>query len=410
MNDLRRDIKDALDRQQSTLHDIPATRARMLHAATEPRGRSAQLLPSLAGVAIVLIAASAVGLTVVLRVLHSSSLAGPHPTPTIRPVPTATPSLAPTPMAKNLNVPATTPVILFHDPANFLQIDGITWDGSASGRVGSNPNAYSAVLTNPTGSLYATTQDIRDRTGAVVSQWRGTSKGLPQAWADDGQHFCTIVSPIPHGEPGGVPATLQLTAVGGAPRNVAQAGRVFDQTSVGVVACSVQNDRAVVTQNNSLGTASQFWVVQLSTGRILWTRPSSDIVASRDGRYVAEIVYDLQTHQTATTTIYSSTGKVLAHFKGSLSAFSWDGSLAVAAENATASLEVVRWSDGTVIWRGPSNGHRLAALAEPSGDGFAILLSDPRFPWKDGFYPGDLYVVGRNGTAVELVTDVVTGF
>ena len=408
MNDLRRDINEALDRQQAELRDIPATRARMLRAATEPHRRTSQLLPSLAGVAIVLIAAFAVGLTVVLRGLHTNSLSGPHPTPTATAAATATASPAPTPMAQNLSVPAATPVILFHDPADFQQIDGITWDGSATGRIGPpDPSAGNGIRPNGDGSLWATTQDIRDRSGKVVAAIPQPSKGFSGTWADDNRHYCSLTSANPLGVVGGVPTTLQLAAVGQPPRNVTQVGRAYEQTSVGVDACSVRNDLAVVAQADSIGQAVQFWVVRLSTGRVLWTRPSGDIRASRDGRYVAEITY--QNGQTPATTIFSSTGAVLGHVSGAVQNFSWDGSLAVVGSYGQR-VSVVRWHDGTVVWTGPSNGGFQDASPEPGGSRIAISVSDPRYPQNGGFAPGDLYIVGPDGKATELLTNVVAQF
>src|SRR6185437_7223078 len=125
----------------------------------------------------------------------------------------------------------------------------------------------------PAGTLWATPRDIRDRAGAVVATESLPGKGFPGTWADDGRHYCSMVPRDALGQVGGLPTTLQLTAVGQAPKNIARVGRLYEQTSVGVAACSVQNDRAVVVQSNSGGGTVQFWVVQLSTGRILWTRP-----------------------------------------------------------------------------------------------------------------------------------------
>jgi hypothetical protein len=408
MNDLRRDINDVLERQQAELREIPATRSRMLRAATSPRRRSAQLWPSVAGVAVVLVAASAVGLTVVLRGLHTATVSRPHPTPTATVAPTATASAAPTPMAKALDVPATTPVILFHDPVDFQQIDGITWDGSASGRVGANPIAASGIAPNRDGSLWSTTEDIRDRSGNVVATLPQPSKGFAGTWADDNRYYCRLAAANPLGVVGGVPTTLQLAAIGQAPRNIAQVGRAYEQASVGVAACSVLNDLAVVAQASSTGQAVQFWVVRLSTGRVLWTRPSGDIRASRDGRFIAEIKYD-QASQTSTTTIYSSTGTVLGYLPGPVQAFSWDGSLAVIGSYG-GRVTVVNWRNGTVVWTGPSSGGFQDASPEPGGSRVAITISDPRFPQTGGFAPGDLYIVGSDGKATELLTDVVAQF
>jgi hypothetical protein len=305
-----------------------------------------------------------------------------------------------------LNVPDSTPVILYHDPANFDQIDGMTWDGSAKGRLGVNPEAGNGILPKPAGTLWATTRDVRDRTGGVVATLAGNTKGFPGTWADDGRHYCIMASKDALGQVGGVPATLQVTAVGQAPRNVVQIGRVYEQTSAGIAACSIDKDRAVAVQSSSIGTAVQFWVVQLSTGRVLWTRPSGDIRASRDGQYIAEISYN-QTTGSSSTTIYSPTGAVLGHVAGRVDGFSWDGSLAVQMAAYGEQVSVINWRSGTVVWKGPNNGGYLEAMPEPGGQRIAVSLSDPLHPQAGGFAPRNVYIVGPDGQAVELLTDVM---
>jgi hypothetical protein len=311
----------------------------------------------------------------------------------------------PTPMSQPLQVPSTTPVILFHDPANFDQIDGVTWDGSARGRVAVGPEIGMGFVQNPAGTLYGWTGYIRDRAGAVVATPSSNTKGFIGTWADDGRHYCSMVSKSAAPPAGGEPTTLQVTTVGQATRNVVQIGRVADQTSVGVAACSIEKDRAVAVQSASIGSTVQFWVVQLSTGRVLWTRPAAgDIQSSRDGQYIAEAVRSQATGST-TTTIYSPSGAVLGHVAGRVEAFSWDGSLAVQVADYNAPVSVVRWRDGTVLWTGRDGGY-YDALPEPGGQRIAVSVLDPSHPQTGGFPPRNVYVVGPDGHAVQLLTDV----
>jgi len=403
MNDLRRDINEVFAKQQDQLGDVAGAGNRMLRAATAGRRVNPQLWRSVAGVALVLVAAAAVGTAVVIRGLNPRSVVTHHPSPTPIVTPSATP--APTPMSQPLNAPASAAVILFHDPVDSQQIDGTTWDGSAKGRVAAGTEFGNGFVQNPAGTLYGFTGYIRDRTGALVASPAVNTKGFPGTWADDGQHYCSMVSPSQLPPAGGEPATLQVTAVGQAPRNVVQVAKMYDQASAGVVACSVGKDRAVVAQWASIGTAVQFWVVQLSTGRVLWTRPSGDIRASHDGQYIAEIIYNQATGSSATT-IYGPTGAVLGHIAGAVDAFSWDGSLAVVG-NFSGRVSIVRWRDGTVVWSGPSDGGYLGAMPEPGGQRIAVSVSDPQHPQTGGFYPGNVYVVAPDGQAVKLLTDVV---
>src|SRR5258708_33162677 len=95
-------------------------------------------------------------------------------------------------------------------------------------------------------------------------------------------------------EPRGVPAVLQIVTPGQAPRSVAQVGRIYEQVFTGVAACSVRKDRAVVIQSFGNSPAiAEYWVVQLSTGKVLWTHTFDSskaplVVASPDGEYIAE--------------------------------------------------------------------------------------------------------------------------
>jgi len=405
MNDLRRDINDVFAKQQEQLGDAASAGNRMLRSATAGRRVSRQLWPSVAGVALVLVAASAIGVSVVVRGLHPRNVVTNHPSPT--PIATSAPTPVPTPLSQLLQVPASTPVILFRDPADDKQLDGITWDGSARGRVTASPEVAMGLLQNPAGTLYQWTGGISNRSGAVVATSATSSKGFG-TWADDGKHYCSMVSSSQLPPAGGEPATLQLTTVGQVPRNVAQVAHMYDQASSGVVACSVNKDQAVVAQWTSIGTATQFWVLQLSTGRILWTRPNSgDVRASVDGQYIAEISYNQGT-LVSTTTIYSASGAVLGHVAGAVNAFSWDGSLAVVGSFNYGPLSIVRWRDGSVVWTGPTGGGYLGAMAEPGGQRIAVTVSDPQHPQAGGFYPGDVYVVGPDGHAVKLLAKVIT--
>jgi hypothetical protein len=402
MNDLRREINEIFANQQTQMGDVSQTSNRMVRAATGRRRVNPQLWRSVAGVAMVLVAATAVGTAVVIRGLHPKGVVTHHPSPT--PIATPAPTPAPTAMAQPFNVPDSTPVILFRDPVDVQQIDGITWDGSAKGRVAANPDQ--GYVQNPAGTLYGGTGFIRNRTGRLVASPTVNTKGFPGTWADDGQHYCSMVSKSAQPPAGGEPATLQVTAVGQAPRNVVQVARMYDQASAGVVACSIAKDRAVVAQWTSIGTAVQFWVVQLSTGRVLWTRPSGDIRASHDGQYIAEIIYTEAT-RSSKTTIFSPTGAVLGHVAGAVEAFSWDGSLAVQMEAYGSQVSIINWRNGTVVWKGPSDGGYIDALAEPGGQRIAVSVSDPQHPQTGGFPPRNVYVVGPDSQAVELLTDVM---
>jgi hypothetical protein len=69
-------------------------------------------------------------------------------------------------------------------------------------------------------------------------------------------------------------------------------------------------------------------------------------------------------------------------------------------------VSIIRWRDGKVLWSGPVDGGYLDALPEPGGQRIAVTVRDPKHPQTGGFAPGNVYVVGPDGHAVELLTNV----
>jgi hypothetical protein len=320
-------------------------------------------------------------------------------------------------------VPNATPVILFSDAGNSNQIDGMTWDGRA-GKVaeiaapgqsvcqttgttqvcspppfgGGAPPLSGAESSSPKGTLFLAIPYFYDRSGHVVATLNGPPySDYPNVgiyfigtWADDDLHYCQVQPQF-----GGATAatgTLQLTTPGGRPRDVVHIGSQAAQaTTLTVNACSVLADRALLVQANPTpgpngNSMDQYWVVQLSSGHVLWTRDLrgagvASVVASPDGRYVAEV------STTGSTTIYGPSGSVVGHVNGLVEAFSWDGSLAVVVGSGGAS--VVRWNDGTIVWTVPSGEGLSGFQPEPGGTNFAIRTVN-----------GALYIVSSAGRVV----------
>jgi hypothetical protein len=131
--------------------------------------------------------------------------------------------------------------------------------------------------------------------------------------------------------------------------------------------------------------------VQLSTGHLLWTRDLrgsgiKNVVASRDGRLVAEI------ESNGTTTIYSTSfnasglaispnGVAVGHVNGKVRGFSWNGELVIVGPNPALDpaqehpgrASVISWSTGTVIWTVPAGQGFSFFQAEPGGSRLAVL-------------------------------------
>ena len=81
MNDLRKDINAAFARQQGQLGDVSSASNRMLAVATGGRRGNRHLRTAFAGVAVVLVAASVVGASVVIRTLYQTNGTTSHPSP-----------------------------------------------------------------------------------------------------------------------------------------------------------------------------------------------------------------------------------------------------------------------------------------------------------------------------------------
>jgi hypothetical protein len=378
MDDLRREVKKAFDQRQSQLGDLEGARERMIHRALAARTpEPANRMQLAAGLAAILIAALVIATFGYIRA-----------------------SLQPTSGKPLGGVPNTTPVILYHDPTNADQIDGITWDGRKSGRLGLG--GLKGAKSNPAGTLYATPTDIRDRSGKSVLDL----KGFTGVWADDELHYCQVV-PASYKGVGPGPGMLQLVLPGEPPSNIARIGTFWptsqNQPPPTVAACSVEGDRAVVSQMTlSAKPMVQLWVVQLSTGRVLWTHsvklpgPTGGVgvVPTHDGQLVA--VTTLSSGPSAST-IYGSDGSAATHLAAAVDAFSWDGSLAVMSPSSGGPVTLTRWRDNTVLWSAPDGFHFREARAEPGGGRVAVGLTDTNSADTATVRLVNLYVISADG-------------
>ena len=393
MTKLRDDLRQAFDREQTALGDVGDARHRLvqnaLAARDVPASRGLQFAAAIAAVLIAVIVVA----TFALAKANNHSQVVPAATPSPRAV------VSPTPLANQIAVPAATPLILYHDPVNFDQLDGTTWDGKIDGRIGDG--VTNGGLGNPQGSLYTTSSgDIRYRDGNTVAPGGG---GV--FWADDGAHYCDVARTTASNVSG--PGMLQLGMPGQPSHNVARVGTVgaagLNAGGPVVVACSPGADRAVVYEAGGQGVGvAQVWVIQLSTGRILWTAGSGTwIAASHDGTYVA--IADTTGH----SAIYGPGGGVVTHLPGTVFGFSWDATLAVTAQSYGAIPSIVRVIDGMAVWTCPDSSLKyIESFAEPGGTHLAIGVADPAYPQTGGFPPVDLFVVGSDGVVAFERKDV----
>jgi len=393
MDELRPEINEAFAEQQSKLGSLADSRERLVRGAlaaraVHPEGRT----QFVAGIAAVVIVALVIATFAYVRNGTSATRHGP-------PVPAS----SPTPLSRPLNVSDQTPVILYHDPASFDQLDGMTWDGKVSGRVGAG--ATNGGIGNAQGSLYSTSTDLRNRFDQVLATYSGKDLGV--FWADDGVHYCAVVRTVSRDVSGS--GQLMIAEPSGPPRYVARVGTFAPATSNGggpaVVACSPESDRAVVYQSEGQGVGvTLFWVLQLSTGHVLQAGGSGTwIAASHDGRFVA------LAGTSGDATIFDETGAVVAHLATTVFGFSWDSTLVVAARDFSSPPSILRWLDGTTVWAAQGgNGYSYwQSFAEPGGTHLAIGILDPQFRQTGGFAPVDLFVISAEGRVVFEKRDLV---
>jgi hypothetical protein len=392
MSKLRDDLRRAFEREQALLGDLAGTRQRLVSNAmaaqdTSPESR----MPLAAGVAAVVIAALVIATFAYVR----SGVGVTHHGPPIR-------LASPTPLNTPLNVSNDTPVILYGDPANSQQVDGMSWDGKQPGKV-DWPGSSGAA--NPSANLFASSTEVRDRTGRLVASGTFGAKGFGGTWADDGQHFCQMV-PFDTLGANGLPATLQVVTPGQPPHNVAQVGKVYEQVITRVAACSVRKDRAVVVQGygNSPSTA-QYWMVQLSTGKVLWTHSfdvsnAVTVVASPGAEFIAE-------NSGTSSTIYGSDGSVAGRLNVLVEGFCWDGSLVVTDTGfGSGQVSEVAWASGNMIWAAPAGYSLLRTEPQPDGSGLAIwIASRAQVSQSQGAVHPDMYVVASDGLVIAHVHD-----
>ena len=411
---MRDDVRTAFDREQSALGEMGDAPHRLMHGAMAGRDVPASRgLQWAAGIAAVLIAAIVITTFALVK-------AGSHTTA----VPVAAPSpraqASPTPLTNTLNVPDSTPVILYYDPADPHQVDGMTWDGKTRGKMASLTGI--TAVANPANNLFATATEIRDRQGKLTAAGTFGSKFFAGTWADDEIHICAMV-PFDTASPDGAATTLRLldSRVGGG-RDIVKVGRVYQQAAIWVAACSVEFDRAVVVQSGGQGVGTnRYWVIQMSTGKILWTHtfdPNAlpvQIISSRDGQFIAEE----QATASGSVTVWNSTvvgpdGTVAAHLKGAVYGFCWDGSLAVVDPGgANGPTQIVRVSDDSIVWSGPDRaGFGVSnVFVQPDGAELAVAIHNPAYPSQPADAPigqpqVDLYVVAPDGRVITTLRRV----
>jgi len=319
--------------------------------------------------------------------------------------------------------PAGTPVIWYslsspwQGPTDQQRLVAIDWTGTMVGTT----YQPGAIQQSSDGSILATRDgQYFDRTGAPVTS--GSLSTYPIAvLADDNLSKCEVRGLANGGGPG--EQWVFTGRIAGPTRQVARAGVMSDvmgaRSGFGILACSVLNDRVVLADFGSTGITG-VRVLSLSSGRLLYQRlysgPPTNLVSSRDGKYLAELIstYDSQGQPLTSLTLIrrTSDGQVVARIdKRGVLRFSWDDLRVVTgplfAGAGPGEVDLIAWQTGKILWRQPGDtaangGRAVFAIAQPSGPGMAIAI---------GSRPGNgdvdqLWLVGADGQASEVVNEV----
>jgi hypothetical protein len=399
MSRLRDDVRNAFERDQLALGDVGDARHRLMQNALASREVPAtRRLQWAAGIAAVVIGAILIATFVFAK-------AGSHSQPVPASTPSPRASVSPTALTNTLAVSDSTPLILYSDPAKAGQVDGITWDGKSSGKLANQQ--LGGFVGNPQNNLFADASSIIDRSGNVVMSGTVGAKAFMGTWADDGRNICEMV-PFTTTGGAGVATTLRLVTVGQGARDVAHFGTLHEQTFVRVAACSTIADRAVIVQSGGQGMGTVgVWVVQLSTGKLIWTHgydvqtTNVGVVASRDGMYVAE---NLDVSGPAGSTVYGPDGKAITRLASSVELFSWDGTLAVVDSGyGSTPVDVISWRVGTVMWSCPAAFGLSRAEYEPGGPDLALWVAPTADFQQQTLHP-DLYVLSPLGLVITHIS------
>jgi hypothetical protein len=285
----------------------------------------------------------------------------------------------------------------------------IDWHGDV---VGSMYLTSRYLVQVPDGSVLSTQDGAYvDRNGARFTAAFGSL--YVGIIADDSQSVCRL------SDIGGSQWWLFSGPLRGPLHRVGPAGLAGAQSGLGIIACSVASDRAVLADNGRGGTTVAR-VIALSTGRVLYERSydglTVSVISSHDGRFLAEQIpsYDAQGQPAGAVTLIRRTldGRVVARIdKQRVLQFSWDGLRVVTGPTfmamGTNQVAILEWQTGKILWRLPSDPAtdtfpRVFAIPQPNGPVIAIAAgTQPRNGDAD-----QLWLVSADGEATQVVRDV----
>ena len=326
---------------------------------------------------------------------------GSLPTTTPTPVTSATPkpTTVVSPTSTPSSPPPATPDLIWYSGQNGVSgngENGIDWNGQRAKSlkwVGTTQSPDGLRIYNSmTPSTWIYDAD-GNRAGSIAGY-------APSLWADDGQQFCGITYQTPS-----APRNLVMMPLDGSVHTVGTISMTpGTNQSPQIAACSVLSGRAIVI-GQSNGYVWSLSLVSLTDGTVIYKRsypnPLAHLVASHDGRYVAEQLAGIANGNSTTLIRELPSGTVVSQLTGiSVEGFSWDGSLVAGGIQSTSGLtgaEVIRWQDHHVTWSqcGCPSPFAVRVIAQPDGNKLAIGAYDQHSV-------GTLNIVDSNGPAIAV--------
>ncbi len=394
MADLRTEIKEAFDKEQSAFPPPPAMRHEVVHTVVSGRQGTnvdARQQPNLQWVAV----AAAILITIaIVAGLMSVRLAQ-------RPVPGRPSPAPPTPSALQDygTPPAGVALIYLIDPRNYAWLQGYDWQGHPRGTV-KLPQPLDRTLPSlgmtPDGSGFVNQQakgtavEYFDRLGRPIPPGvlPDVAGNVSEMWADDNRHRCFVRFDTPSGE------WRLVTKVPGQadqPVAVIATDPNIGQTTISLAACSFRNDVTVLVRT-TVSWVSEVWIMRLSDHSVFahHTYPANalaTVVASRDGSYVAENSMAFtnspnpqgalvnQIRRVSDWSVVATLGTTGPDVLG----FSGDDSLVLTAnlpmtQGQPSHLGLLNWRSGSELWHYDGPEQLGSLLVQPDGHDFAISL------------------------------------
>jgi hypothetical protein len=381
MEELRPEIRAAFEKEQAAHPPMAAMRRNVVEAVTV-QPRPARHLQWVAVAAAAILGILVVAGLMSTRLGHRAGA----------PVPAATPKASP--VGDYGPPPAGVNLLYVHDPNHPSWLIGYDWQGQPRGTV--KLAQPTEVTMAPDGSAFEVTigakggsGDFLDRLGRLVPGV--PAPGMPVGiWADDNRHLC-VASNDPHTSSWRLGTQLPGEIV----RSVAvlPGDPGGGQTTIGVVACSIRNDLAILVRT-TIAWPYEMWTVRISDGTVLshTTYPDShllaNVVASRDAAYIAENSSKSmgQPDLTAPSTIIRrvSDMSVVATLDPSMGvlAFSGDDSLVLVDSHPLVVgqptlLSVIDVRSGKALpWQDQGTSALGGFVAQPGGRDFALAFTN----------------------------------